>query len=413
MKARLLILSLVVAAILGIFLAAPVAAEWTYDLEVSVPYPIYTYRYDEGVISVSAFDNGTLTAYIYVYDTDLTELKSFNISVNGGPTAHAYSDGLVVLTAANGASNEDIFIINASDGSIVANYTFSPAGEGYVQTYALEIAGDYIYQLMYDSNLSTYFLQIYNSTGDVVNAYDLGAAAVLAKVENSDYLVVWNGTTYLNITDGAAGDIATVDTVELGLSDLMYVAAWFDPSENATYIAFTNSTGTYLAKHIINGSTEYVIALDTAPMAVMYVGPATDGIYVVTADSYGYRVVDSTVKKEYIPPNAFGHALGSEYLFSVDIDNNVIYRWLLEVVTQTVTTTETVTSTVTTTTTVTTTEFVTATTTETQVVYVYTGAETETTTVTVQGPYTEMDLLFVGIITFILGLAAAYLITRR
>ena len=132
MKAKLLILSLVVAAILGIFLAYPVAAEWTYDLEVSVPYPIYTYRYDEGVISVSAFNNGTLTAYIYVYDTDLTELKSFNISVNGGPTAHAYSDRLVVLTAANGASNEDIFIINASDGSVVANYTFSPAGEGYV-----------------------------------------------------------------------------------------------------------------------------------------------------------------------------------------------------------------------------------------------------------------------------------------
>ena len=195
----------------------------------------------------------------------------------------------------------------------------------------------------------------------------------------------------------------------------MYVAAWFDPSENATYIAFTNSTGTYLAKHIVGNATEYVIALDTAPMAVMYVGPATDGIYVVTADSYGYRVVDSTVKKEYIPPNAFGHALGSEYLFSVDTDNNVIYRWLLEVVTETVTATTTVTATPTVTVyeTTTTTEYVTNTVTETQVIYIYTGAETETTTVTVQGPYTEMDLLFVGIITFILGLAAAYLITRR
>ena len=37
MKAKLLILSLVVAAILGIFLAYPVAAEWIYDKEVAVP----------------------------------------------------------------------------------------------------------------------------------------------------------------------------------------------------------------------------------------------------------------------------------------------------------------------------------------------------------------------------------------
>ena len=397
MKARLLVLPLVIAAILSV-VAIPIAAEWTYDLEVSVPYPIYTYRYDNGYVSVAAFDASALEAYVYVYDVNLTQLVSCSLAVNGGPTAHAYGDGLFVLATASGASDEDIFFINASDCSILSNYTFSPAGEGYVQTMFIVIAGGYVYQLQYDSNLSTHFLQIYDSTGGVVKAYDLGSAAVLGDVEAGDYLLVWNGTSYVSIIDATAGDIDVVDTVELGLSDIAYLTGWYDASENAIYIAFSNSTGTYLVKHIIGTGTEWIVTLeDGVTRAVMYVGPATEGVYVVTADNYGYRVIDpSTVKKEYIPANAIGHKLGSEYLFSVDTSNNIVYRWYLETaITETTTVTETVTQTVT------------------EVQYL-TETETETipVTTTVQGPYTSTDLVIVGLICLLLGAAVAYLARR-
>ena len=401
MKARLLVLPLVIAAILSV-VAIPIAAEWTYDLEVKLTYAPYTFKFEKGYVTVTTFD-GSSTAYVRVFDTNLSEVLSCSVTVNGAPTAHAYGDGLIALTAASGASNEDIFFINATDCSIIGNYSFAPAGEGYVQTMGLVIVDGYIYQLMYDSNLTTHFVQIYNSTADIVNSYDVGASALLSDVVNSDYLIFWNGTSYINITDGTAGDLVTVDIIELGLSDLAYARGWYDPNESAVYIAFANSTGTYLVKHIIGTGTEWIVTLESGvTMAITYVGPATQGIYVVTSENYGYRVIDtSTIKKEYIPANAFGHTLGSEYLFSIDPDNYIIYRWLLETVT--VTETQTVTQTVT--------ETTTQTVTETQVVY---ETETETTTVTstVPGPYTSTDLVIVGLICLLLGAAVAYLARR-
>jgi len=407
MKARLLILSLVVAAILSVALVAPATAEWTYDLEVSVPYPIYTFRYDGGVISVATFDSSTNTTYIHIYDINLTEIKSCNVSVSGPPTAHAYGDGLIALTAKNGDA-EDIFIIDAASCSVKSKHTFNPVGGGYVQTVGLVIAGGYVYRLVYISGIVTHFLEIYDASGTPVNGRDLGASVVLSDVENSGYLILWKGTSYLNITDGSAGDIVTVDTVELGLSDLSLARGWYDPSENAIYIAFSNSTGTYLVKHILGTGTEWIVTLeDGVPRVVWYVGPATEGVYVVTADNYGYRVIDpGIVKKEYIPPNAFGHSLGSEYLFSVDPDNNIIYRWYLETVTitETTTVTETMTQTVTETTTQTVTEVQYLTETET---------ETVTETTTVPGPYTGSDLFLVGVVSFMLALVVGYLLARR
>ena len=406
MKVKMLVLPLVIAAILGIFLATPVAAEWIYDKEVAVPYPIYTYRYDEGIISVVTFDSSTNTTYIHIYDINLTEIKSCSLAVNGEPTAHAYGDGLIALTAKNGDA-EDIFIINATDCSVINNYTFSPADEGYVQTMFIVIAGGYVYQVLLDNSIFTYFLNIYNATGDMINSYELGTiidigTAVLGGVENSDYLILWNGTSYINIIDGAAGGIVTVDTVELGLSELYLARGWYDPNENTVYIAFDNGTSVYLVKHVIGAGTEWIVTLDV-DKTITYVGPATEGVYVVTADNYGYRVIDpGIVKKEYIPPNAFGHSLGSEYLFSVDPDNNIIYRWYLETaaITETTTVTETMTQTVTETTT--------------EIQYLTeTETETVTETTTVPGPYTGSDLFLVGVVSFMLALAVGYLLARR
>jgi len=241
-------------------------------------------------------------------------------------------------------------------------------------------------------------LNIYNATGYPVNGYELGSAAVLGKVGNSGYLILWNGTSYINITDGSAGDLVTVDTIELGLSDLAYAMGWYDPSENAVYIAFANSTGIYLVKRVVGSATEWVVVLDDdVGNVVSYVGPASEGVYVVTLNNYGYRVIDNAVRKEYIPPNAFGHTIGSEYLFSIDVDNYVVYRWYLETaaITETTTVTETVTQTVT------------------EVQYL-TETETETipVTTTVQGPYTSTDLVIVGLICLLLGAAVAYLARR-
>jgi len=396
MKARLLVLPLVIAAILSV-VAIPIAAEWTYDLEVKLTYAPYTYRFEKGYVTVATFDDANLIAYVRVFDTNLSEVLSCSVSVNGAPTAHVYNDSLIVLVALNG-NGEDVFFINASDCSIIQQYPFSPAGDGYVQTMGLEVAGGYIYHLFYDSSVDSYFLNIYNATGYPVNGYELGSAAVLGKVRNSGYLILWNGTSYINITDGSAGDLVTVDTIELGLSDLAYAMGWYDPSENAVYIAFANSTGIYLVKRVVGSATEWVVVLDDdVGNVVSYVGPASEGVYVVTLNNYGYRVIDNAVRKEYIPPNAFGHTIGSEYLFSIDVDNYVVYRWYLETaaITETTTVTETVTQTVT------------------EVQYL-TETETETipVTTTVQGPYTSTDLVIVGLICLLLGAAVAYLARR-
>jgi len=421
MKVRYLTLAVLVLA--ALVTASIVSAEWTYELSYYVPYT--DYGIDTAVmvgseILVGASNTSTQEdAAVFVLDTDLNAVASYNITSQADVIRALDAKGDLIAVGAE-YGNATVFVINRTDASVLGPVTIeSEGGLGYSATVEkIAFSGDYVFALVLDDYDLSYYLYILNKTPSVVSSEPVGAMADIARVENSDYLLYWNGSSYIYIVNGTNGTLDIVDSINV--TGMIYgFAGYYNSSENSIYAVYGTDTGVFLAKYTIGTGLDYNIKISNeTSLTPVYVAPTVDGLYIVTSDGYGYRVKNTTspiVEIEAIPVGAFGYYYGSEYIYA--LQDGEIRRYMLEIEYVTTTTTETVTETytpaVTVYDTVTTTATKTVTETETQVVYIYTAPKTETVTTTVQGPYTETDLLFAGIITFLLGLAAAYLLRRR
>jgi len=395
MKVRYLSLAVLVLA--ALVTASIVSAEWTYELSYTVPYT--DYGIDTAVmvgneILVGASNTSTQEdAAVFVLDVNLSEVASYNITSQADTIAAIDARGdLIAVGAIYG--NTTIFVINRTEGSVYGPALIESAGgTGFsAQVEKLALSGEYIYALVYDNFDMNYYLYILDKTPSVVTSEPVGMMADIARVENSDYLLYWNGSNLIYIVDGTAGSLNVVDSIDVGTAVVRAVAGYYNDTENAIYVVYGSDMGTYLVKYVIGTGIEYSTQIGTeADLVPTFVAAIPNGLYVVTENGYGYRVTNltsPTAEVEAIPTYAFGYYYGSEYIYA--LYQNEIRRFALEVAA--VTTTQTVT--------------------ETQLVY-ETETETVTETTTVEGPYTTTDLAIVGIVCLLLGAAIAYVVRKR
>jgi len=411
MKARYMVLSIVVLA--AILTASVASAEYTLDVSYK---PTYTdYAIDAAVmvgseIFVGASNTSSAEdSAIIVLDINLTVKEVYNITANADTIRAIDCRGdLIAVGAVYG--NTTIFIINRTDGTILGPATIESGASGYAATVErIALSGEYVYALVYNDYDMNYYLYILDKTPSVVSSELVGVIGDLARVGNSDYLLYWNGSNLIYIADGSGGTLNIVGSIDVGSAFVTRVAGYYNSSENAVYVVYGSNMGVYLAKYVIGSGLEYNIKIGSESNVIpVFVAPTEDGLYIVAhgtrvaptenwiyIEPYGYRVTNlasPAVEVEAIPAGAFGYYYGSEYVFA--LQEGEVRRYALEIVS------------------VTTTQTVTKTTTETQV-FTEVETETETETVTVQGPYTEMDLVLVGLVCLVLGAAIAYIARRR
>jgi len=393
----LVLLSLLVAAV-------PVNAQWIYEKRFTIGLADYAIEVakvfeDAGLVIVGASNvtEGATDAAVWVLTPDLNVSARYDLSNVNALRVLDFRNGIIAVAGVYG-NDTVVFVINHTEGVLIGAASISSVGgsDYVIEPDSIAISGDYIYLLAYDYYDGNYYLYVLDMTPVVINYSAVGSLAALARIEGSDYVVYWNGSSDIYIADGTSGNLSVVYSISLDLNEPigLRIAALLD--HNVVYVVYSNSSGTYFTRYMLGAAEpSYVMLLDTEPRSVADVSKSPDGVYVVTMNGYGYRIVNVTSPAlfiEAIPSDSVGYLSGSEYLYVAY--GAAVDRYALRVVE------------------VTTTQTVTKTTTETQV-FTEVETETETETVTVQGPYTEMDLVLVGLVCLVLGAAVAYIARRR
>jgi len=392
------LMALILAAILA---AATVEAQWVYVAMYILPTDIEVATLevleDSGYIVVGTRNLSRGSTPLIVLDTNLSEVDRYELLKADSILAVDYYNGLLAAAALYG-NDTNVYVINMTEGVILGVYTISSFGGPDYAVYpvSIGISGSYIFVVVEDWYDNRYYLYIIDKDITSVEYKPLAPFAKVKRIENTGYLVFWNGTSNISVIDGSLGTLYEVASIDLGLVDLHHIDAVLDPSSNVLYIAYSNGSGTFFTRYLM-GATEptYTIKIEYDIMEITDVSLAGRDVYVTTIGGYGYRIVNPespSIVKEAIPKNAYGYYYGSEFIYAAL--GSAVYKYSLTIKTETVT--KTVTKTVT----------------ETQIIEEV-ETETVTTTTTVGGPYTETDVFIIGAICFVLGISIAFLVWRR
>jgi len=368
--------------------AATVDAQWVYtamyilpqDLEVSTIEVLE----DSGYIVVGTRNISNGPPLLLVLYPNLSDAASYSLDKANVIRAVDCYNGLLAAAAQYGNETK-VYIINHTEGVIVGTYTIeSVGGTNYVAyPISLGISGSYIFVVVEDWYDGNFYLYIIDKDATSAEYRLLAPFAKIKRIENSGYLLFWNGTSNVSIIDGSLGTLYTVASIELGLVDLNYIDAVIDG--NVMYVAYSNGSGTFFTRYLIGAAEpSYTIKIEYDIMDITDVALAGNDVYVTTIEGYGYRIVNPlspSIVKEAIPENSYGYYRGSESIYAGL--GTAVYKYTLTVKTETV-----------------------------PVIEYETVTETTTVTTVVGGPYTESDVIIIAAVAFVLGLAIALLVRR-
>jgi len=360
-------------ALLSLLVAVPVNAQWVYEKSFTIDladYKIDIVRVfeDAGLVIVAASNRSSTTdASVWVLTPDLSVSARYDLINTDKIWDLDYRNGIIAVAGTYG-NDTVVVVINHTEGVIMGSITISSvAGTSYaVIPTDIAISGDYIYLIVYDCGDGGLYLYVLDMAPTILDHSNLGSLAflnggsvtvidaflLLERVENSDYMVFWNVSSRLYIVDGTNGSFSVVASLDLGLNEPIgtTTAAYFDYSENVIYIAYSNSSGTFLVRYPLGAEVSYELKIDTVNRTVSDVSKSLDGIYIVTREGYGYRLTNLSsptvsVHVEAIPVDAVGYLSGSEHIYAVSPDVTGVVMYMLEttMVITTVTVTQTVT----------------------------------------------------------------------
>jgi len=379
----------------------------TWDLGIS-GYQIDTIIDDDEdslIVVVASNASDSDTGVVKVLAPNFTELESYNITMGHDFARDADIYGDIIAIGSEYGSVDSLIVINRTSGSVTSAPIQSVGGTDYnVDVVDVAIVGNYVYVLVtdeYDFVLRIHVFDVSGAAPTKVTTIDASSVdAYISRIENSNYLVYWNGSTTIYVLDGTDPSLATVvASIDVGTSSVRWVVGYYNDTDNTIVIAFAvpgSNEYRFIRYDLTNGTVIYDVSTESPSGTVSQIRDFSgfDGtVYLVTFSSGGYRILDAftgspTIVAEALPYRSFVHLRGSEYLYALD-DTTTVARYVFspvvkEVVTETVT----------------------------QPVVQY---ETETVTETeiVQGPYTQTDLVLVGVIALIVGVAIAYVLQRR
>jgi len=353
------------------------------------------------------------TGVVKVLSSDFTELESYDIAAGCGGGATAIDVNGDIIALANEYYTEvTLFVINRTSGTVASTSIQSIGGPDYnVDALSIAVVDRYVYVLVWDEYGAELHLRIY--VFDISGAAPTRIAIInesdvvrIARIENSNYLVYWNGSNTIYILDGADPNLTTVVAsfdIAIDAESVDSIVGYYNESDNTVIIAFdviAYDEFRIVRYDMTNGVVIYDISIlspsgDAFP--IYDISAFNNTVYLVTAGGVGFRVLDAftsspTVVVEALPYGSYVHLCGSEYLYTIDGMTAVARYVYVTSGTVTHTVTETVT----------------------QTVVIYEGETTTiTTTLPVEGGYTSEDLFLVGLAAFFLALAMGFVLARR
>lgn len=410
------VLFIAVAVLLALLgsLFMPVAYAWVQAASYALPAAYGGLDIDDPYVAVAMYNVSTAECYLVILSADnLSSVSELTFASCAAIRMDLYGD-IVAIAMQNASVTPgvtNVYIYNITSGELLSfriESTVDPANNA-TWPIDVDLTDSFVVVTVEDEGSGTYIMHFAAINGTLLGYYDTGSTEVeVSHVDNGGNMIMFYWYRY-------AADVYHVVLAEvLPSGTLNFIHefdidsintdfdAVYDPTSGVVYLFYDDYSVGYVDVYDLGTGTRinlgtisatYILDADLTPLGNFLICTEYDGVF-------RYVPSENKLYQETVPTdgNYYYCDIGSEKVVYKYQTSIYLYSNLGGSVT---TVTETVT------------ETVTNTTTQTQVVYQYeTETETTTLTTTVQGHYTEADLLLVGIIAFFLAVATVILVRR-